>query len=377
MERNIPNRKVVTLVVTEYCNLKCTYCYQYSKSKKFIPIEIAKEKLKFHFNNSDGFDEIEIDLFGGEPFMRPDFIIELVEWTKKSNFKKPFIFFASTNGTKIHGHLQEWIIKNKDYIWLGLSIDGKPKTHNLNRSNSYFNIDIDFFINTYPLQPARMTINEVTLSHLYDNITYLHGLGFNVDAAFAQGVKWINNNNKVRLISELKKLCNYYINFSELKICSILDIYFPAILLENNYLLKENIKSCGSGTNMVAVDINGNDFPCQIFLPSSMPQSCNWQNIDFSNVEFFISNDCTNCLIKNICSTCYGINLRDRANVTKRDLELCEFNRILALASSYIYGNRIANGNYGKYKTNTELLKTLKAISLIQKNYSPLYSIKN
>src|ERR1035437_2779199 len=70
-------RKTLTLVVTQSCNLNCAYCYQSHKSKQFMTMDIAKSAIDKQINNAGAYDEIEIDLFGGEAFVRPDFIIEL------------------------------------------------------------------------------------------------------------------------------------------------------------------------------------------------------------------------------------------------------------------------------------------------------------
>ena len=369
------NRKVVMLVVTESCNLKCSYCYQSSKSKKTMPIDLAKEKLANCFNDLENFDEIEIDLFGGEPFLNPNFIIELVEWTKKQKFNKPFIFFASTNGTKIHGEIQDWLIKNKDFIWLSLSIDGNSETQNLNRSNSYSKIDLEFFRKTYPLQDVRMTINEITLNNLFDNIKHLHDCGFIVTAAFAQDIEWLNEDNEKKLITEVRKLCDYYIKNPQIKVCSLLDIYLPIILTREKDNLQKKSNWCGSGTSIKAIDIEGNEYPCQIFLPSSMPNTSEWKSLDFLKTDCFRSDDCSNCLIQNICGTCLGINLRARGLVSKRDPSLCEFNKILALGSSYLLGKKFAKGNFGQYKLKSEQIEAIESIKLIQQAYSADYKL--
>ena len=338
-----------------------------------MSLDVAKERLSYHFNNSSDFDEIEIDLFGGEPFLYPDFIIDIVEWTKSQQFNKPFIFFASTNGTKIHGPIQDWLKLNKEFICLSLSIDGLPETHNFNRNNSYSKIDIDFFRNTYPFQDIRMTINEKTLSNLSDNIIHLHNKGFLVSAVFAQDIEWKNKNNNRILLHEILKLSQYYIENSNIEVCSLLDSYLQSILIDDDILKKENTKWCGTGTNMIAIDIKGNEYPCQMFLPSSMPLSCEWENIDFKENDIFTDNECNSCLIKNICGTCYGLNIRSRGDIKKRDKHLCDFNKILCLGTSYLLGQLFELENFGRYDSVYEKLNVIKAIENVQIAYSSLY----
>ena len=94
-------RKTLTLVVTQSCNLNCAYCYQSHKSKQFMTMDIAKSAIDKQINNAGAYDEIEIDLFGGEAFVRPDFIIELCEWTWNQNYNIPMIFFWGIHFTQV------------------------------------------------------------------------------------------------------------------------------------------------------------------------------------------------------------------------------------------------------------------------------------
>lgn len=366
MISSVEKRKILTLVITEECNLNCVYCYQYSKSHKVMPIDLAKQEIREHLNSNDDFSEIEIELLGGEPFMRKAFIKELVNWTIGQNFHKPYVFFASTNGTRIHGDIQNWLRENKKYIVLGLSIDGLPDTQNKNRSNSYNDIDLMFFKELYPFQPVKMTINEYTLLHLSDNIVHLHSLGFEVDAAFAQGIKWNIEESRFALITELKKLIDFYLENPEIQPFSLLnqDLSFAA----SKYKIMHDYKRCGCGTEMVCIDINGNEYPCHLFLPSSM-RSDDWKNFDLSKEEMFVSEECSNCLINNMCTTCIGINLRERNNINSRDNAICEFNKITALATSYLVGKRI------NFDNNNNYTDTLNGIIAIQHEYAKQYSL--
>ena len=125
-----PKRKTIMLTVTEACNLRCTYCYQAGKSNRRMRLEKAKEIVRHEFGNSSDFDELQFDLFGGEPTLCKDFLISLVEWTLEQQFGKPFIFFLQTNGTLVHGAFQDWLRSHAEYVCAGLSLDGLPKTHN-------------------------------------------------------------------------------------------------------------------------------------------------------------------------------------------------------------------------------------------------------
>ena len=357
----LPKRKILTLVVTQACNLDCTYCYQSHKSNKFMSLATAKSAIDKHFNNSSDFDEIEIALFGGEPFLRPDFIVELCEWTWNQRYTMPMIFFVDTNGTEVHGELQSWLRTSRDLIYLGLSLDGTPETHNKNRCNSYSKIDIDFFLTTYPKQPVRMTITPQTIGNLSNDIIHLHKLGFLVTSSFAQGVNWEMEKNKSQLSNELSKLCEFYLNHPQIDTCSLFDMTLPLV----NAKTKQK-KWCGCGTNMITYDIDGKEYPCQLFLPSAMPKEKSWGDIDFLEIQDFSDKECDLCVIKNICPTCYGANLITNNDIKKRDKNLCELYKIQALANSYLKGVMIEKGVMS-IDNNKDTHNIIRAINKIQK----------
>ena len=327
-----------------------------------MSMDIAKSAIDKHMINSNDFDEIEIDLFGGEPFLRPEFIQELCEWSWNQKYYKPMIFFVDTNGTKVHGEIQTWLRKYSNIIYLGLSLDGTPNTHNKNRSNSYNDIDIDFFLKTYPYQPVRMTITSGSLGNLSKDIIYIHELGFEVTASLAQGINWNIEQDKKQFALELSKICEYYLNNTSISPCSLFDMYLPLVINKT-----EQTKWCGCGTNMVTVDIDGKEYPCHLFLPSSMPDEINWNNLNFSDNQVFSDDECKTCFIKNICPTCYGINLVREHDVNKRDKNLCELYKILALANSCLKGLMIEK-KILTIDDSKELYDTIKAIKQIQNN---------
>jgi len=361
-----PRRKVVMLTLTENCNLSCVYCFEKAKTKKVMDIQIAKDAIKFEFQNSEGFDEIEIDLFGGEPTLCIDVIKELVEWTYNQSFSKPYIFFLETNGTLVHGEFQKWLQSNKEYVRAGISLDGTPETHNKNRSNSYKDIDIDFFRKTYPNQSVRMTINSKTINNLSNDIIHLHDLGFEeVIATFAFGIDWDLNNVKHFLIIELEKLCDFYLEHPELKECSIFDMDLSKVLQKD----KSIEKWCGTGTSMISYAIDGSKYPCQVFQPNTLPefQAKNLCEIDIRQITDFCDPECSTCKIESICPTCYGMNYIQTGNFLTKDKQLCEIVKIRAMATSYLRAKQIEIG-IKKFSPNV-MFQTIEAIKMIQNTF--------
>ena len=82
MDNRKPIRKSVTLTVVNSCNLACSYCYEHHKDGARMTFETATAIIERHLNSeSTDYDEVEIDLFGGEPFVNFPLMREICEYT--------------------------------------------------------------------------------------------------------------------------------------------------------------------------------------------------------------------------------------------------------------------------------------------------------
>lgn len=310
-----------------------------------MPLDIAKRAIVEQLTEYNKYTEVEIELIGGEVFLKKEFIVGLCEWAWNQNFSKPFVFFITTNGTLIDPDIQKWLSKNSKKIILSLSLDGKPKSHNRNRSNSYSKIDIDFFKRTWPNQPVKMTVSPSNLSELSDNIIYVEELGFLSTISFAYGNDWLNlEKQKDILRNELKKLCDYYILKPDIPPNDFINMPIEGIMNSSPI----SSKWCGTGDSITSINVDGKKFPCQMFFPTSMDDSLKWQHINFLDYNFFQNEKCENCPIYRICPTCYGMNLIQNNDITVRDHVLCEFSKIRAIATSYLKGIKISKALLSK-----------------------------
>ena len=68
---------------------------------------VAKKAITDAFDTIGPSEELEIDLFGGEPFLCFYLIKDIFDWlVNVLKPSSPYIFFATTNGTKIHNGIQ-------------------------------------------------------------------------------------------------------------------------------------------------------------------------------------------------------------------------------------------------------------------------------
>lgn len=341
-----PRRKSVVLVITENCNLKCSYCYEAAHSRRSMPLDIARQALDRHLNEGD-FDEVEVDFHGGEPFLNFELMKQLSEWTWARTWSRPLIFFATTNGTLVHGEIQTWLTQNARRFWCGLSLDGTPEMHNRNRSNSSSRIDVDFFLKTWPHQPVKMTVSPTTLSSLAEGVIYLHERGFSLNCNLAAGLNWEAVPAALEKFSEqLRLLVNYYLDHPKIAPCNLLDIPLRRLAFAEQEMapgFEPAPRWCGIGRNMVAVDVEGGDYPCQVLLPFAGAPSAAPPRRAFDPCDALRDPRCGGCRLEPLCPTCYASNHNVRGNLARRDATECQFFGLRARASAYMLGEMLTS----------------------------------
>ncbi|MEZ7866120.1 MAG: radical SAM protein [Paludibacteraceae bacterium] len=357
------NRKTIVLQITENCNLNCLYCYQHTKTLKVTDIDTLKNIIKDSFQQFPEYDELEFDFIGGEPLLFPDIIQEICEWTWAQNFKKPHIFFVTTNGTLLKPNFKSWVEKHKQEIWLGLSIDGTKEMHDKNRCNSFDKIDVDFFLRCWPIQFVKMTVSPLTLPDMAKGVIYLHKLGFNVTCNLAYGIDWGQAKNEEILEEQLKILADYYLENKHI-------VPIPLLELPLFKLGQTQIESyCGTGTGMAAYDINGKAYPCQMFYNTSMDKNTSLKSYDFDTLHLNYYHNCAHKVMFNICPLCVGMNLIENNTDYLCDKNICNLMQVHFRANAYFQTKKILQKDY--QDKNPERIKlSIKGIKAINDYYN-------
>lgn len=335
------SKKIIQIIVTEQCNLNCVYCYEKNKPNAVMPENRIKSIFESSFANTAGYDGIEFDFHGGEIALCFPVLKEACEWLWSRQWGIPFLCFASTNGTLIHDDIQQWFWKNRKRIWLGLSLDGTPEMHNINRSNSFSSIDIDFFRRAWPDQSIKMTISPQTINSVAEGVRFIHEMGFNLTANLAYGVNWSEPSQIKEYEAQLLLLVQYYLKNHHIKPANV--VSFPLAKIGASVLLSNRVGSsrwCGCGKEMVCYDVDGRSYPCQFFVPSTLAKNGDRVlfSTDFLDDSLFDDPMCALCVLRYACPTCYGSNYVERGDIKKRCRNLCHMRKIEALASSYLYG---------------------------------------
>ena len=303
--------KVIMLLITYKCNLRCTYCYEPKLSNFKMSMEKAKSIIQEQIKASDdNYEAIEIQFMGGEPLLEFPLVKECAEWLWSTPITdKQIVLFAPTNGTLLTDDMKGWFVKNKDRIHLGLSFDGDMAMQNANRSSSFQNVDLDFFVKTWPKQSVKMTISPETISNMAEGVKYLHRKGFkyiSADLAMGKFIGWTKEKLGIYQ-TELKKLVEFYLTNPQLTPFSMLRVDINAIMHTNTV----SHKTCSCGEDMVCVDWTGKTYACHLFSPVTISKEKAEKaavTIDFKNHSCFNNGKCAKCALNTVCTHCYGMN---------------------------------------------------------------------
>lgn len=340
-------RCTCSLYMTERCNLKCIYCYEHIKRNNLIPLNIAPDAILSTFERAveEKVEYVEILFHGGEPFMAFERIKEICDWVWSHDWPCKYICYATTNGTLVHNEIKDWLRANSHRFIAGLSLDGTPDMHNHNRSNSYNEIDLAFFRDTWPNQGVKMTPSPDTISTLAKGVIHIHETGFKYNnCSFASGVDWEHDTTgkpidyKSILSREFKLLADYYLSHPDTLPVDMLNIRFTAIAVG-----KESMKTklCGAGTIMRCWTPDGHCLPCHLFYEAHKQTGSEIPDFNFQDHESISDPRCKDCILEPACPTCYGGNYIINGDIRIRDRHTCEIMKLRAMAGSWMIGQML------------------------------------
>ncbi len=352
--------RFITINLTNRCNLSCVYCYEHNKDGDTISIDIAKQIIEQEIEaiNRSDYDTLSIELFGGEPFLEFDLIREITDYLHTIECEKSIEVLITTNGTLVHGQIQDWLLNNRDLVQCCLSLDGDKAMHDINRCNSFEDIDLAFFARAFPDCPVKMTITPETISRLSDGIIFCHEQGLKVGGNLAYGARWSADHKDI-LKQQLELLSGYYYSHPNVEPCELL--CKPIKTNERNGYCHKN---CGVGTHTHSYDTAGNRYPCQFFMPISI--GAERANVMKSFVfderipNSLINESCRDCIYEPSCFNCYGSNFQQTGNVYQRDLSMCELVKTIIDARCEFIANSWDEGRH--YFSRDIELETLRSI---------------
>ena len=325
----------LTLIVAKGCNLFCTYCYECHKSNEMMPCDVALRIVAHELlaAEREGSSTFRVTFMGGEPFLNFDVIKIVVEWLISQDAPIKIEAYATTNGTLITEEIKKWLVAHRDVFKVQLSYDGGDWQQRTNRTDKQ--VDLDFFLKTFPLQGLHMTVSKATLPKLAQGVFEMLDKGARCSINLAIGVDWTDDDAKMYL-RELRIIANRYLQqFSESEPISTLTKSLG--LIGEKPLVKPSCREC---VDFACYDADGTIYPCHLFSPIvggyNRVISMSAFECDDTMKQFGCKDDpyCADCPLCNWCPTCYGFNYLLTGSTGTKDHRVCKMMFAQALAAS-------------------------------------------
>lgn len=409
--------KNITFVVTEACNLNCTYCYEKHKTNRRMTKEVAKQAVDFILNEElvNGYYDVKecpsviLDFIGGEPLLEIELIDYIIEYFKFKSFElnhpwaTNYVINITTNGVLFNDEkVQKFIQKNKDRISIGITIDGNKELHDKCRvfydgRGSYDIVEqsIKTWLKNESKPQTKITLCPENVSYLNDalkNVWDLGVIGAFTNCVYEEG--WTINDAKI-LYNEMIKLADYLLendNYSKYY-CSLYDDSIGA----------KNINTknwCGGNGEMLAIAPDGKCFPCIRFMKYSLtnpnvkeqPIGDIWNGLDskkknpwliqLCNIDMATqcqhkdNKKCLTCPISTGCSLCTGYNYDKFGDPNHKATFICDTHKARVLANVYYWNKLYKKLNIDKtFKCNVPKEWVLEIIS--EDEYNNLLKLTN
>lgn len=375
--------KNITFIVTKDCQLACKYCYLVGKNtKERMSWDVAKQAIDYVLDHEADMNEESViwDFIGGEPFLEIDLIDKICNYLKVEMYRRKHHWFNSyrfsfaTNGINYGTEkVQNFIKKNHAHLSIGITIDGTKRKHDLNRiwkteemqrgitpkpedeKGSYDDVvkNIPLWLEQFPDAGTKVTISSADIPYIKESVLHLYSLGIheiNINCVFED--VWKKGDDKL-FEEQLMQLADaiidggYYQDYA----CS----FFTEQMGKPLDCKLDNQNWCGAG-RMLAVDAEGNFYPCTRFAQYSLRSKKAWiignvrDGIDKNKLRPFLTLDrctqstqeCIDCEVASGCAWCQGENYdaADTPTIYQRSTAICKMHKARVRANNY-YWNKL------------------------------------
>jgi len=402
----------VTINTNVNCTLKCSYCYEMNKAASIeedeifwqttkykdekrnynfikkpnckdvvIDVNIAKKFIDqiLDFPETQFFNEfvtckdaIVLDFIGGDSLQYPELLDEILTYFIQQLIKRNHKWLyswkcsISSNGvTLLNPKARQFCEKWKNNLSLGLSIDGCPELHDLNRwcfadnedgthrgSWKYIKEIWSWYSKTFPSDSLRTkwTLAPNSYKYILKSVKYLHEELGMIHLMFNRVME-----NEIQdtaeslweLIQQFEETMEYLIEHHTEIYCSPFD-YNNTKSKTKEEQLKEDPKfsRCGFGV-MPTLSLDGNVYPCFRMLPDhnhlkdsskyaqgtcenilSNQETLEKLNINSRSVNMKNEDKCETCKIFTVCPHCAADCVNEDDGTLTKTTSVCNFTRI-------------------------------------------------
>lgn len=363
LERKV---RMITLQVTQQCNLRCDYCV-YSggyenriHGYKKMNYDIAKKSIDFYLEHSIDSEVFVVGFYGGEPLIEFELIKKCVSYIESVSEGKELLLSMTTNGTLLNEEIVSFLEEHN--FSLLISLDGPREVHDKNRKFAFnscgtFDIvmeNVNMIKSKFPKYYKKITFNAVMdqtndfscINKFFTNYETIKNVNLTVSK--------INNNYAKYEITETEdfhcKMGYEYFKLLLSKAVLIDDKYVSKIVLKDYEYLQRVYKQlqpteelpkkghhggpCIPGVQRLFVNVEGDIFPCE--RVSEFSDSMNIGNISrgfnldkirhILNIGKLSEDSCKNCWAFRFCILCAAS--ADTSLQLSRDMKLSKCNNV-------------------------------------------------
>ncbi|AOW79434.1 mycofactocin radical SAM maturase [Halodesulfurarchaeum formicicum] len=246
----------ITWEVTFGCNLHCDHCLSGSGPAQQSSDELSTAEAKEFIAECDEMDIFQVNIGGGEPFVRPDILELLADLTDRG-----ISTCVSTNGTQLDATVLDRL-EEMDPLYLQVSLDGLQPENDALRGDGVFNSVLDT-LSELAERDIGTTVNTVVTSqnvHDLDEIYELagsYGAGLRLNR-FRPSGRGEDVWDRLRLdTDQITYLHSWLSDHPDVRTG---DSFF--YLNAMGEVRNETLKECGAGSMTCLVDPVGDVYPC-------------------------------------------------------------------------------------------------------------------
>ncbi|WP_420137315.1 radical SAM protein [Sphingomonas sp.] len=176
--------RMLILKLVGYCNLACTYCYDFNSESYTARLSVEDAELAIEQALSLSEDGLQLLFHGGEPLLAFKAVTRLTAFarTRAAALGRKVSFSIQTNGTRFTDEVVSLLLDED--VRIGLSIDGPPELNDMYRidhrrrgSSKRIEEALAAHPELLPKIGALTTVTASNVDRLADIIDYVRSLG--------------------------------------------------------------------------------------------------------------------------------------------------------------------------------------------------------
>lgn len=293
------------VVMSEQCNLNCSYCGMDKTTTKRVDVDLYIEEVhKMIAQNPD--ERIKLDFFGGEPLIQFKMIEKIIaEFKDVENIK----FSMPTNGLLLTEEKRAYFDEHN--VELSISFDGLWQDTNRKQFTGKGTL-LRYLRKKDLFRGLRMhtMITRGNYNLLENHLFITDTFGINPELTLVRDVDIWDNESISKLKAGITELFDWYIDHPHREIPNFVLFYLRHFLLYHGKGVTRS--NCGAGTELFSFSEN-KVVPCNRFkdepeMLAKIP-------------EFYSMSECQTCEVKNYCKKgCLFEQIRNNGPI----VELCD-----------------------------------------------------